>query len=355
MPLGLNATPVHSSRRCWSGRPSGWREATSHSRTVASSPPLASSVAVRAERHVHDGPVVTAERRPEPSPGGDVPERDRPVVGGAGERPSVRADRDALQAASVLERAADPAIGGQRGQHGEDGAASLHRRLAAVGLERQQAAERDVVPQPGQRAGREAARVRGALFGALALDGVDGDGGRDGGDHDQHGHGRGDAPAPADSCGLLGAAAGVQERALGAVEVWLVAGSPFQRGRQARSAVEVAGVPARLVPVACGGGEPAVQTPSLGVLFQPPAQARPLAQQRFVGELHGAGADREQALVREHADHLGDLVVERGQRDPAALDRAARVFRGQPQQHAAGDGLLRRIELGEGLLGMPRD
>ena len=123
--------------------------------------------------------------------------RDRPVVGGAGQRPSIRADRHVLQPGSVFKRAADPAIAGQRTQHGQDGAARLNGRLATVGLESEQAGQGDVVLEAGEGSRGEVARGRGALLISRALDAVGGEDGRDPGDHHEHGDPvRDGAPAP---------------------------------------------------------------------------------------------------------------------------------------------------------------
>ena len=69
------------------------------------------------------------------------------------------------------------------------------------------------------------------------------------------------------------------------VELGVVVGRPFQRRGQPRAAVELAGVAAAGVPLACGVSELVVQAAALGVLLEPAAQARPLAQQRLVRDL----------------------------------------------------------------------
>ena len=51
-----------------------------------------------------------------------------------------------------------------------------------------------------------------------------------------------------------------------------------------------------------------MQPPALGVVLQPAAQARPLAQQRLVGDLDLALADREQAALGERGED-GPRVV----------------------------------------------
>ena len=60
---------------------------------------------------------------------------------------------------------------------------------------------------------------------------------------------------------------------------------PVQRRGQPRAAVELAAVAAAGVPLARGVAEVMVQAPALGVLLEPAAQPRPLAQQRLVRDL----------------------------------------------------------------------
>ena len=64
-----------------------------------------------------------------------------------------------------------------------------------------------------------------------------------------------------------------------------MAGGPVERGGQPRAAVELGRVAAAVVPLARRDAEVVVQAAALGVLLEPAAQARPLAQQRLVGDL----------------------------------------------------------------------
>ena len=72
-----------------------------------------------------------------------------------------------------------------------------------------------------------------------------------------------------------------------------MAGGPVERRGQPRAAVELAAVAAARLPVARGVDQVLVQAAALGVLLEPAAQARPLAQQRLVRDL-------ERLLVRGH-------------------------------------------------------
>ena len=60
---------------------------------------------------------------------------------------------------------------------------------------------------------------------------------------------------------------------------------------EARAAVELARVAPAGLPLARRDREMAVQPAALGVVLEPAAQPRPLAQQSLVGDLHRAVAD----------------------------------------------------------------
>ena len=103
----------------------------------------------------------------------------------------------------------------------------------------------------------------------------------------------------------------------------------------------------------------AAQAAALAVLLDPLAQARPLAQQRFVGDLDGAFADGDEAALGEGGEHAARLLValdvELGERGAAAHDRLAFSLAGQAQQDASGDRPLLLGEPAVGVLGEPRD
>ena len=154
----------------------------------------------------------------------------------------------------------------------------------------------------------------------------------------------------------LGAAArapaGLEEGALGGVQLVAVLGRPVERGGQAGAAVEDARVAPVGLPGAGGLAQPVLQAASLGVLVQPAAQPRPFVQQRLVRDLDRALGDRQQAALGQPRD---DVVVLLGERDPAAHDRAALVLVAEAQQEPARGGLLRRVERDVGVLGEARD
>ena len=116
-----------------------------------------------------------------------------------------------------------------------------------------------------------------------------------------------------------------------------MSGRPVQRGGQPRAAVQLARVAAAGVPLARGGAQVVVQAPALGVLLEPAAQARPLAQQRLVRDLDLALADRDQPLVGQHGEDLGDASSpsQLGERHAAAHDGVALALARQAQQDRA--------------------
>ena len=109
---------------------------------------------------------------------------------------------------------------------------------------------------------------------------------------------------------------------------------PVERRGQPRAAVELARVAAARVPLACGAAELVVQVAALGVLLEPAAQARPLAQQRLVRDLDLALADRDAAGRRRarRARRPRRRRSSSSERDAAAHDRVALALARQPQQ-----------------------
>ena len=154
------------------------------------------------------------------------------------------------------------------------------------------------------------------------------------GDHredEQRGHAR-EHHAQAALRAPARAPAVVQERALGRVELGLVAGRPVERGGEARAAVQPAGIARVGVPRARGVAELAVQAPALRVLLEPGAQPRPFAQQRLVRDLDRAVGDRQQPAVGEPGDDLGDALARRARR---ARSGGARSRRSRPRRRGA--------------------
>ena len=181
---------------------------------------------------------------------------------------------------------------------------------------------------------------------------------RPAGEHHEGEHAGEHEPYPAAGA-LARGLPGVKERVLGGVELGLVRAAPLERGRQPPTAVELARVAAAGVPVARRLGELPLQAPALGVLLEPAAQTRPLAQQRFVGDLDRSGAHRQQPALGEDVedprDALAALRLELVQRDAAADDRSVLTLVGEAEQERARDLPLRRLEAAEGVLGQPRD
>jgi hypothetical protein len=310
--------------------------------------------AVVAEPH-HVGPERASEeawdpapRRP-PAPGGRIDARQRPVVVEDRQHAPVGAEVEARQRGVAADHADR---GGALEQRGEEVAAGLHRVVECHALARQQ--HPAVQARVRERLGAEPLRRGRGRLGARVAALVERHEAGDHGEHEQGADAAEHHPQPALRAPAR-AAAVVEERALHRAELGVVTGHPVERGREARAAVEPAGVARVGVPCARVGAEAAMQAPALGVLGQPRAQPRPLAQQRLVRDFDGAVGDRQQPAVGQVLDHLGALVPELGQRDPAAHDGAALVLVGEPDQERACGRLKPGIEADEGLLGEPGD
>lgn len=68
---------------------------------------------------------------------------------------------------------------------------------------------------------------------------------------------------------------------------------PLERRRQPGAAVEVRVIAAAFLPRARGSGEVSMETATLGVIFEPPAESRPLAEQRLVRDLDDGVGHRQ--------------------------------------------------------------
>ena len=85
-----------------------------------------------------------------------------------------------------------------------------------------------------------------------------------------------------------------------------------------------------------------MEAPPVGVLLEPVAQARPLAQERLVRDLGGPLADRHEAAVRQPVeDAIGLELLER---HAAPYADTVLVVAGETQEDAAGDMLLLGVE-----------
>ena len=105
------------------------------------------------------------------------------------------------------------------------------------------------------------------------------------GREDQQGEHAREREPHAAACALARGPPRVEELVLGGVELGLVRAAPLERRGEPCAAIELAAVAPARVPVARRLREVALQTPALGILLEPTAEARPLAQQRLVGDL----------------------------------------------------------------------
>ena len=103
----------------------------------------------------------------------------------------------------------------------------------------------------------------------------------------------------------------------------------------------------------------AAKPASFGVLFDPLAQARPLAQQRLVGDLDVSFRHGDEAAVGQRRQHVGHpsvaLQVELGEGSAAAHRRVALALADETQHEGAHELLVLIRDAGVGALGQPRD
>ena len=152
----------------------------------------------------------------------------------------------------------------------------------------------------------------------------------------------------------------VEELALELVQLRIVLGGPVERRGEPGPAVELGGVAHRVAPLAGGADQVMVEAPSLGVLLEPAAQARPLAKQRLVRDLDRALVDREQPTLGEHGERPGGGLVavqlELVERHaPADESLGILVVAGEPQQHRPRPAPLVCVQALICVLGKPRD
>ena len=128
---------------------------------------------------------------------------------------------------------------------------------------------------------------------------------------------------------------GVEERTFARVELALMTGAPLQGDGQSRPAIEVARIASALLPVVGGPSEVLLDATALGILFEPPAQAGPFAQQRLVGNLDRGGAHGQQPAVGEHLEDGGDLALGAHPRAQLARPACARALRRRLRRRGA--------------------
>jgi len=118
-----------------------------------------------------------------------------------------------------------------------------------------------------------------------------------------------------------------QKRAFLRVQGICICPGKFQCCRQTRATIKCPGISPQELPFLGRFGHLAVQAQSLPVCIQPFAQARPLAEQRLVGYLHGFLADGHQAAVGQRRQHVAPkqqrIVITGVERHPAKRQAAA--------------------------------
>ena len=210
---------------------------------------------------------------------------------------AVRAQRDPEQPAVGDPHDADRGRAAHQG--GEQVAARLQRVVDRHALAREQ--QRAVEVGLDKRLRAEPLRHRGPRLVARGTALIEEQHGGHAGEDQQDGGGAeqgAQAPVGAPRAARLALAvrdARLDERALELVELGAVPGAPVERRGEARTAVEIAGIAPAAVPLARRDRQVAVQAPPVGVLLEPAAQPRPLAQQRLVGDLRGPRVDQSRA------------------------------------------------------------
>ena len=237
---------------------------------------------VRAVAELWDARLARVVGLPDRPPRRGIEEAHRAVVLGDRERAAVGAEDEREQRVAIAAQHADR--GGTAQQRREQVAARGRRVDHVDCLAREQ--QLAVKGRLGQRLHVEHLRRGGALPRACAGALVQRDDAGDDGGHEQQRHAGQDRAQPAVGA-LVRGPAGVEERPLGGVQLLLVAGAPVERRRQPRAAVQHAGVASVGIPRAGGVADLMVQAPTLDVVVQPFAQARPFAQERLVRDLDG--------------------------------------------------------------------
>ena len=231
--------------------------------------------------------VRQRQRVPDLRVGPGVEEEDPAAASDHGQRLPVWADARLPEHVAVAVH--DPDRSGAAPEGGEQVAAGLRRVVDRDRLAGQQ--EREVEVLLDERLGTEALGELGRLRVArLAALGDGEDPARDGRDEQDRDADEQAAEAPVgapDALRLLlrRLAALGDELALELVDVERVVSGPVERGREPCAAVELALIAPGRVPLGRSLGDVTTKPAPFGVLLDPLAQARPLAQQRLVGDL----------------------------------------------------------------------
>ncbi len=170
-------------------------------------------------------------------------------------------------------------------------------------------------------------------------------------------------PGPTSSAlefAVLGVPARLQELAFDRGELTLVA-RQLDRGRQAWTTVEIGVVASVLLPGARGRGQLPEGSELFSILRKPPAQPRPLTDQRLVGDLGRVVADDQEPGGRKPLDHGIRLLTGSALREQLRQrDAPARVFcrltqLGELEEHPSHEHLLVLTAAQEDLVGRVSD
>lgn len=132
---------------------------------------------------------------------------------------------------------------------------------------------------------------------------------------------------------------------------------PFDRCRQACPAIELTGLATRCLPLRGGRRQTQLQEASLGVLFEPGPEPRPVLQKSLVNQLDAVAVGDEQPSLDEHRQYVRHPLVlvgiELGASHPAPRERL--LAADEPEQDPPGDQLVVGVERSEGGLRVPSD
>ncbi len=161
---------------------------------------------------------------------------------------------------------------------------------------------------------------------------------------------------------LLGSrSAGVEELALLLVQRGVLAAGDVDRRHEPGPAVELGRVAVETDPLVGRARQVPERAQALPVLVQPAAQARPLPDERLVGDLHRVLAGRQQPGIRERREEavevggIGGSRSQLGERHAPAGVLGALAELGEPDEHRPGEPLLLGIEVHVHRLRRPGD
>ena len=166
-------------------------------------------------------------------------------------------------------------------------------------------------------------------------------------------------PACSRSLSFRRAPTRTEEVLLELVQVGIVWRCPFEGRGKASASIEVGVVAASLIPGVSRSREVAMERPPFGVLLEPLAQPRPLAEQSLVRHLGGSLGDGDEPRLGQdrHRARRWGITIQIELREGSAAANDARHFtrRSKAEQDPLGGLLLVAIESPVRVFGQPCD